>query len=157
MPAGYSEVGIIVKSAICGSRDPAHSRHCLVQSERVPFLHHNLAGVLIEDLTRICRSKHADRNTVLFQKRGDLPHSLDGLTRVVCEPSDGIPGPVAGGERRNREIGVEPDICFLQPRDLMLIKATSITKKSRLRYESGKGPMMLPIASNNEPNIHLAT
>jgi hypothetical protein len=136
---------------------PAHSGGCLVHSELLPFFHHNLAGVLIEDLTRICRSKHADRNTMLFQKRSDLPHSLDGLTRVVSEPGDRIPRPVAGGKRRNREIGVEPHICFFQPRALMLIKATSITKKSRLRYKSGKGPMMLPIASNDEPNIHLAT
>ena len=39
----------------------------------------------------------------------------------------------------------------------MWIEATTITKKSRLRYESGEVPMVLPIGSNDEPNKHLDT
>jgi len=39
----------------------------------------------------------------------------------------------------------------------MWIEAATIAKKPRLRYESGEVPMVLPIASNDEPNKHLDT
>src|SRR5262249_10865608 len=135
----------------------ANSSNCPARSEPLPFLYHNLVGVLIKDLARTCRPKHAYWDAVLLQEVGDLPHSPDRLTRIVPEPTDPILRPVARRKRRAGEIGVEPRIGFLQPGNLMRIEATTIAKKPRLRYESGEAPMVLPIGSNDEPNKHLDT
>src|SRR5919197_105715 len=104
----------------------ANSGSCPARSEPVPFLYHNLVGVLIEDLARACRPKHAYWNAMLLQKVGDLPHSPDQLTRIVSEPTDRVLRPVARRKRRAREISVEPRIGFLQPGSLMWNEATTI-------------------------------
>jgi hypothetical protein len=39
----------------------------------------------------------------------------------------------------------------------MWIETTAITKKARLRYDSGEVPMVLPIGADDEPNEHLGT
>jgi hypothetical protein len=46
---------------------------------------------------------------------------------------------------------------FPQAGNLMWIETAAITKKPRLRYESGEVPMVLPIGSNDETNKHLDT
>ncbi len=124
------------------------------RSELLPFLHHNLVRVLVEYLAGTCRPKHAYWYSVLLQKVGYLPHSSDRLTRIVSEPTDRILRPVARRKWRAGKIGVEPRIGFLQAGNLVWIETTAITKKPRLRDESGEVPMVLPISSNDEPNKH---
>ena len=77
------------------SRALSAPENCPARSGLLPFLHHTLVRVLVEDLAGTCRSKHAYWNSVLLQEVGYLPHSPDRLTRIVSEPTDRILGPVA--------------------------------------------------------------